>query len=279
MRNKNNHIQTLLILLCITGMLAGPTCADHTTAKAGSTITADGWVYPGKTVMRNGEVYVSLREFATTMDNAVVTWQPQDRSAAVKTDSLTMTAWHGKTYLIANERYLWCPGGTFVENGVMLVPLSAVARAFGFTTNGTMDGDIELYRVRGAIEPGEKFYDTDAVYWLAKIIHAEAQGEPFSGKVAVGEVVLNRVESDEFPDTIYGVIFDTTYGVQFTPTVNGAIRAEPGEESIVAAKLALDGARTGEGLLYFLNPKTAVSTWIPTSRPYAMTIGNHAFYR
>lgn len=279
MRNKNNHIQTLLILLCVAGMLACPTYADHRTTQNGITITADGWVYPGKTVLRDGEVYVSLREFATTMDNAVVTWQPQDRSAAVKTDSLTLTAWHGKTYLIANERYLWCPGGTYVENGVMLVPLSAAARAFGFTTNGTTDGHIELYRIRGAIEPGEQFYDTDAVYWLAKIIHAEAQGEPLSGKVAVGEVVLNRVESDEFPDTIYGVIFDTTYGVQFTPTVNGAIQAEPGEESTVAAKLALDGARTGEGLLYFLNPKTAVSTWITTSRPYAMTIGSHAFYR
>lgn len=271
MRIQNKSIQSILIaILCV--LLTIPTFAGATDI----TITADGWLYPGMVQLHENEPYVSLREFATTMDNAVVTWQPIDSCATVKTDSLTMTVWHGKSYLLANDRYLWCD--TVIENGVMLVPLTTMALAFGFSCTETEQG-IELHRVRGAIEPGEHFYDPDEVYWLAKIIHAEAQGEPLSGKIAVGEVILNRVESDEFPDTIYGVIFDNAHGVQFTPTVNGAINAEPGEESIIAAKLTLDGARTGEGLLYFLNPTIAVSTWVMTNRPYAMTIGSHAFYR
>lgn len=273
MRIQNKHTQSILTaILCVTILLTIPTFAVETDI----TITADGWRYSGMVQIHEGEIYVSLREFATTMDNAVVQWDPTDNSAIAKTDALTLTAWHGQSYLLANDRYLWCD--TFIENGVMLVPLHTIAQAFGFISTETEQG-IELHRIRGAIESGETFYNEDEVYWLAKIIHAEAQGEPFSGKVAVGEVVLNRVESDEFPDTIYSVIFDNTHGVQFTPTVNGAIRAEPAEESIIAAKLVLDGARTGDGLLYFLNPKTAVSTWIMTNRPYAMTIGNHAFYR
>lgn len=272
MHTRNRMVQTFLTgLLCIL-LCALPIVAEDIL------VIADGWQYPGQVLLREGQAYVSLRAFATYMDNAVVQWDGAEHCATVKTDSLTLTAWHGKSYLIANDRYLWCPQGTFVEDGVMLVPLEVIARAFGFTHTWT-NGKTILHRVRGAIEPGETFYDAEEVYWLAKIIHAEAQGEPLTGKIAVGEVVLNRVESDEFPDTIYSVIFDNAHGVQFTPTVNGAIAAEPAEESIIAAKMVLDGARTGEGLLYFLNPKTAVSTWITTSRTYAMTIGNHAFYR
>ncbi len=268
---------TPILRLFIAGIFA-LTMLIPTAAANQIQVYADGWAYPGMVQVQNGQAYVSLREFATYMDNAIVQWQPTDRSATVQTDGLTLTAWHGKSYLLANGRYLWCPGGTYIENGTMLVPLTAIARAFGFTHTWTGQA-AALQRIRGAIEPGEQFYDADAVYWLAKIIHAEAQGEPLTGKVAVGEVILNRVESDEFPDTIYSVIFDRTHGVQFTPTVNGAIEAEPGEESIIAAKLVLDGARTGDGLLYFLNPAIATSTWIMTNRPYALTIGSHAFYR
>ena len=240
-------------------------------------VYADGWQYPGIVTVRNRRAYVSLREFATHMDNAVVTWNPEEEYAVARTDSLTVTAWENGSYLLANGRYLWCPGKTYTENGVMMVPLTAAARAFGFdhTWTGTAT---ELHRQRGAIDSGENYYDADEVWWLAKIIHAEAQGEPFAGKIAVGEVVLNRVASDEFPDTIYSVIFDREHGVQFTPTVNGAIEEDPGVDSIIAAKLVLDGARIGRNLLYFLNPAIAVSTWIPENRDYYMTIGSHDFF-
>ena len=246
----------------------------HASAPA---VYADGWEYPGIVTVREGRAYVSLREFATYMDNAVVTWDSVRECATAKTDSLTVSAWENGSYLLANDRYLWCPGKTYTENGIMMGPLTAAARAFGFDHTWTGSAT-ELERNRGAIESGDKYYDADEVWWLAKIIHAEAQGEPFSGKIAVGEVILNRVASEEFPDTIYSVIFDDEHGVQFTPTVNGAIEEEPGVDAIIAAKLVLDGARVGKNLLYFLNPAIAVSTWIPENREYYMTIGNHDFY-
>ena len=240
-------------------------------------VYADGWEYPGIVTVKSGRAYVSLREFATYMDNAVVTWNEAEMCAEARTDALTVAVWENGFYMTANGRYLWCPGKTFTENGIMMVPLTVVSRAFGFDHTWE-DGTVYLERHRGAILDGDAYYDADEVWWLAKIIHAEAKGEPFRGKIAVGEVILNRVEDDTFPDTIYSVIFDNEYGVQFTPTVNGAIEEDPGTDSITAAKLVLDGARIDGELLYFLNPSIATNFWIPQNRVYCMTIGSHDFY-
>lgn len=116
------------------------------------------------------------------------------------------------------------------------------------------------------------------VYWLSRIIHAEAQGESYQGKLAVGNTILNRVRSSQFPNTVKGVIFDTKYGVQYTPTVNGAIYNTPNADSVRAAKEALSGTSVVGNALYFCNPKTSTNNWIMRNRPYYTTIGNHAFY-
>ena len=98
------------------------------------------------------------------------------------------------------------------------------------------------------------------------------------GQIAVGNVVLNRVRSEQFPNTIYEVIFDRAYGVQFTPTANGTIYCEPDEEAIIAAKLCLEGYTLSEGILYFLNPALSSNFWVPNNRDYVMTIAGHDFY-
>ncbi len=272
MRRKHTSIQRIFAAIACLLTL-------HLTAAASPIpkVYADGWEYPGMVEIQEGCAYVSLREFATAMDNAVVTWNDKTECATATTEGLTVSAWENGSYLEANGRYLWCPGKTYTENGVMMVPLTAVSKAFGFNHTWA-EGTVTLERTKGAIEPAAAFYHEDEVWWLAKIIEAEAGAEPFLGKIAVGEVVLNRVASEEFPDTIYSVIFDAEHGVQFTPTVNGAIEKDPDEDSIVAAKLVLDGARVGKNLLYFLNPAIAVNTWIPENRPFALTIGNHDFY-
>jgi len=120
--------------------------------------------------------------------------------------------------------------------------------------------------------------DNDAIYWLSKIIEAEATGEPYIGKVAVGEVILNRVKSEDFPNTIWGVIFDDNFGIQFEPVKNGTIYNTPSEESINAAKDALSGSKNIGDCLYFLNPKIAKNPWIINNRQYYTTIANHDFY-
>ena len=85
------------------------------------------------------------------------------------------------------------------------------------------------------LAPASKFYRPDEVLWLSRIIIAESRGESLLGQIAVGNVVLNRVKSRDFPNTIYGVIFDRKYGVQFTPVANGTIYNTPGYTETLAA--------------------------------------------
>ena len=97
--------------------------------------------------------------------------------------------------------------------------------------------------------------------------------------MAVGTVVLNRVASDEFPNNIYDVIFDRKWGVQFTPVANGTIYDTPTAESVLAAKLCLEGGRVAGDSLYFLAPELTSNHWIMNNREYVTTIGCHWFYR
>lgn len=121
-------------------------------------------------------------------------------------------------------------------------------------------------------------YDESDLYWLARIIEAEAGAEGMDGKIAVGNVVLNRVDHANYPDTIYDVIFDTQYGTQFEPTANGTVYNAPSQESIEAARRALEGENVAGNALFFYNPSLVDAVWIRTNCTYLQTIGCHAFY-
>lgn len=149
-------------------------------------------------------------------------------------------------------------------------------------TNGTNKGsyaDSETASSQISDKNASIIYNyEDSVYWLSRIIEAEAGGEPFSGKVAVGEVILNRVKSNEFPNTIWGVIFDNNFGIQFEPVSNGTVYNNPSDESVLAAKTAIEGSNYVGNCLYFLNPTIAQNTWISKNREYYTTISHHEFY-
>lgn len=113
---------------------------------------------------------------------------------------------------------------------------------------------------------------------LARLVRAEAQGEPYAGKVAVATVVLNRVDHPGFPNTVHDVIYErtSTGHYAFTPVANGQINKPADAESIRAVNEALAFRGQGSGSLYFYNPKTATNQWIK-SRPITVIIGNHVF--
>lgn len=124
-----------------------------------------------------------------------------------------------------------------------------------------------------------KNYSSD-VYWLARIIHAEAEAESYQGKVAIGNVILNRVKSSAFPNTIYDVIFDYYGNIpQFSPVADGTIYNTPSQESIQAAKDSLNGVRPVGNATYFFNPNKAAGSWIVQNKTYMARIGGHVFYR
>ncbi len=111
------------------------------------------------------------------------------------------------------------------------------------------------------------------LYLLARLVHGEARGEPYKGKVAVAAVVLNRVKSSSFPNTIAGVIYQKG---AFDAVSDGQINMQPDNESIRAARDAMNGWDPSNGCLYYYNPKTATSRWM-LSRPVLLRIGQHAF--
>ena len=111
------------------------------------------------------------------------------------------------------------------------------------------------------------------LYLLARLVHGEARGEPYKGKVAVAAVVLNRVKSSSFPNTIAGVIYQRG---AFDTVSEGQINMQPDNESIRTARDAMTGWDPSNGCLYYYNPKTATSRWM-LSRPVLLRIGQHAF--
>lgn len=112
---------------------------------------------------------------------------------------------------------------------------------------------------------------------MASLVHAEAKGEPYAGKVGVASVVLNRVDHKEFPNTIPGVIYEQTGGTYaFTPVQNGEINGGYTKEDMKAVEEAIAFRGQGNGSIYFYNPDTAISEWIFT-RETIETIGNHRF--
>lgn len=115
--------------------------------------------------------------------------------------------------------------------------------------------------------------NSNDLYLIAKCIYAEARGEPYVGKVAVGAVILNRVENPNFPNTIYGVVYQPW---AFTAVYDGQITLEPDEESYAAARDAMNGWDPTYGCIYYYNPATATSQWI-FSRKVVTQIGKHVF--
>lgn len=108
---------------------------------------------------------------------------------------------------------------------------------------------------------------------LARVISAEARGEPYSGQVAVGAVILNRVNHPSFPNTIAGVVYQQG---AFTCMVDGQINEPVAASAYQAARDALNGADPSGGAIYYFNPNTATSSWI-WSRPLITVIGSHRF--
>ncbi len=224
--------------------------------------------------------YVPLRAFGENVLGAKVTYDRPNRKLTVTRQGLTLAVTDGCYYTEANGRYLYAATPAVIMNdGRMYIPVRVAAKACGLSVGwsgasrtATLSGKFSF------LQSGSTYYDAGEVYWLSRIISAEARGEPLTGQIAVGRVVLNRVASPLYPNTVYGVIFDRLYGVQFTPVADGSIYASPTASSVIAAKIALEGDVLTEPVLFFMEPRKSVSRWIQNNRAYAYTIGHHDFY-
>lgn len=255
-------------LLC--GLLAAALLALPARAARTVPVQVDGEMLAGVSHLESGVTYVPLRYLLDAFGGWSISWDSANARAAASSGQQSLTADPAAdTVTVGGRSY---GGKVYVENGRTYVPLRLVCNLLG----GSAVWDPCLGGA--AVTSPEAGYDAVDLYWLSRIISAESRGEPMQGQIAVGNVVLNRVESREFPDTIPGVIFDRVDGVQFEPVANGTVYQTPTAQSVEAAKRVLDGEVVLSDALYFYAPALSQGVWINANRTYHATIGCHRFY-
>lgn len=158
--------------------------------------------------------------------------------------------------------------GTQTQNAV-----KSFQRKNGLTADGIAGKDtLNAMGISSSSSSSGKFTNND-VYLLAKVIAAEARGESYTGQVAVGAVVLNRVEHSSFPDSISGVVYQAG---AFSCVTDSNWKVEPTDTAKKAARDAINGWDPTGGAIYYYNPAKTSNKWIRT-RPVIVTIGSHVF--
>lgn len=232
--------------------------------------------------LHEGFTFVPIRFVSEALGADSVTWDSSRNTATIQQDETTIQLTAGQKTAYVNGEKIRVAQGIRLVNDRVYVPVRFVSETLGCEVLWDSQTYTVAINKKGISVPahleGTRGYSDDEIYWLSRIIHAESRGEPMQGKIAVGNVVLNRVESTQFPNTIYGVIFDQKYGVQFSPVADGSIYNTPLGDSVIAAKKALEGESQAGQSLYFFNPRTASSFWIAQNRTYYKTIANHDFY-
>ena len=229
-------------------------------------------------VQHDGVTYVALAPMAKELDESVqIGWDGSSSTVTVKSSKLSLTAKVGQLYIQANGRYLYVPEGVQMVGGKVTVPLSVLVKAFDARLSwDAASGTVVVNRGSGAIQSGDSYYNQNDLFWLSRIIQAECGNQPLEGRMAVGNVVLNRVKNPAFPSTVKGVLSQKN---QFTTWKNGALaKRTPNATSVIAAKLVLDGGEveSTKGATFF---DSKSNSWAARNKTCVAVIGNHKFYK
>ena len=221
-----------------------------------------------------GQTFVPLKAFASLFTSATYRYNSSTSYATLTAPGLTVQAGNGSAFLFANDRCLYGVKANRLLSGTMWVPLNPLAKALGLTVSGSGSSRSVSGSYRALTSAAEYYNQTD-LYWLSRIISAESRGESVQGQLAVGNVILNRVRSSQFPNSVYGVVFQKG---QFSPVSNGTVYNSPAWVSQCVAKMCLEGYAVDNAVLFFCNLSTSSSGWIAKNRIRAFTIGAHTFF-
>ena len=268
----------VLVLLPVFGQSGRVCAADAETVEFTMANSRSRSSNYGKLV--DDTTYFQIRAFSDENGAIDVSWDQNSWTAYVVCNGLNVEATVGKPYIIANGRVIYSGRDNFIENGRLYVPARSICKAFGFEIVwNEADKSVFVRNYGQPIENADSFYNANDLYWLSRIISCEAGGtEPLIGQIAVGNVVLNRVKDPSSPNTVYDVIFDRRFGIQFTPAYTPNIYKEPYDISVIAAKICLEGYSVSEDALFFYSPKYVYAAWIEENREYLFTIGGHKFF-
>lgn len=230
-------------------------------------------------------VYLSVEDICRVFDRLPETlWEPESGYFGVAAPGLSLTADANKDYLCVNNRYLYNTDRFTVIDDRVWFPIDVVCKIFNLVATVSEDARrVDIDGANASILSGSDTYYSDTfgsdnVFWLARIIRSEAGLQPLAGRIGVGNVVLNRVADERYPDDVYGVVFDTNFNVQFEPILNGTVYIEPDELDYIAAYLALEGYNTVGESLFFIDPYGADDTWLRNYKTFVVRIGGHDFY-
>ena len=192
----------------------------------------------------------------------------------------------GSDYATVNYRFFYTPGNFRVIGGEFYFEVSFLCKIFGFDADlESASGNIVIAENGEGVVSGDGDYYNDTfgkenIKWLSRIIQAEAEGEDLACKIAVGNVVLNRIDDPYFPSTVYDVIFqvDVDGTVQFTPTETEGIYLPPSDEAIIAAYACYEGANTAGMSEFFADPAKGDVSWFESQLTYVVTLGSLSFY-
>ena len=260
-------------VLCSLFLLFGavPVGAEEQAAPEPPAVIVDGQSAEALTVVSiEGVPYLSLGLTALYLrQDSSSSWDQYGR-LVISGEDLQLTAKPGNCYIGANERYLYLPKGVRQDAyGDVLIPASAAAWAFNATLAIGENGELQFVRGEGSIRSGEDYYDPEAVDLLARVIRHECGRGSTLGQIAVGNVILNRVGHPSFPDSLEEVIYQPG---QFT----GATSIEPDAESIIAAKLCIEGASVVGNACWF--SQAGHSSWASRNKSLVTVLGGNAFY-
>ena len=208
-------------------------------------------------------------------------WSGDEEAFALSIGALRVEGEKGREYLTASGRYLYAPEGWLVRGGELYLSERTADKLFTLTSARDGDGLHFDFSGLSLLRGGENYYELnypeEELYWLSHIINAEAKFEPLAGQIAVGNVVMNRVKNELFPNTVFEVIYDNEHVIQFEPVGLGGIRQDPTEEAVIASYLVLEGANVVGDCLYFVNPEYG-SAWFDSALELRYVIGHHNFY-
>ena len=261
-------------------MVTASTVAPTQAKRSGPDLTVNGtsvWD-TANVVFIDNTTFISVQTFVKALyPNAVVSASSNKITASGTGFSLTAVS--GDSYLVVNNRYLYVPQCIQSSKGTVLAPIRTLAYGLGASVNWDSETLITSVTTSGTpLASGDSYYNSESVYWLSRVITAESRNQPLSGQIAVGSVILNRVKSTKFPNSVYAVIFQKNGGTyQFTTVQNGSIYKNPSSTSVIAAKLCLDGAKVAGNSLYF--NRAGLSCWASRNRDFVTTIADHSFYQ
>lgn len=232
------------------------------------TVTVDGVTSESCSARLEGWTsYVSFYYGAKAIrPDLEITWE--EGVFVARAQDVYMTVSCGDLYLQINGRYLPVAGGVRqAEDGAAWLPIRVLATALGAQVAWT--GQVELTTGGPPLTEDTRPYTDEELDILSRVIQHEAGYEPMAGRIAVGNVIMNRVHSPAFPDTVSGVVYARN---QFP----GATNATPREGAILAAKLALEGVNVVPGAYYFNG--VGKPCWASRNKAHLYTIGGHAFF-